>query len=144
MSVWFITGASRGFGLELTRQALARGNPVAATARHRPRRDHRGDPGRRQRTAGPAARRHRPQIMMLVSAVREALNGVATVVLRREPVISADETKALQPVGIRQPCRCQSLRPMRGVPILGGLRRSKEWPVMQSALRSVRGRRRGP
>jgi NAD(P)-dependent dehydrogenase (short-subunit alcohol dehydrogenase family) len=34
MSVWFITGASRGFGLELTRQALARGDQVAATARH--------------------------------------------------------------------------------------------------------------
>ncbi|WP_444634672.1 oxidoreductase [Cupriavidus oxalaticus] len=31
--VWFITGASRGFGLELTRAALARGDRVAATAR---------------------------------------------------------------------------------------------------------------
>jgi NAD(P)-dependent dehydrogenase (short-subunit alcohol dehydrogenase family) len=34
MSIWFITGASRGFGLEITRQALARGDQVAATARH--------------------------------------------------------------------------------------------------------------
>jgi NAD(P)-dependent dehydrogenase (short-subunit alcohol dehydrogenase family) len=34
MSVWFITGASRGFGLEITRQALGRGDQVAATARH--------------------------------------------------------------------------------------------------------------
>jgi NAD(P)-dependent dehydrogenase (short-subunit alcohol dehydrogenase family) len=33
MSVWFITGASRGFGLEITRQALARGDQVVATAR---------------------------------------------------------------------------------------------------------------
>jgi NAD(P)-dependent dehydrogenase (short-subunit alcohol dehydrogenase family) len=32
MSVWLITGASRGFGLELTRQALDRGDQVAATA----------------------------------------------------------------------------------------------------------------
>jgi hypothetical protein len=31
--VWFITGASRGFGLELTRAALARGDRVVATAR---------------------------------------------------------------------------------------------------------------
>lgn len=34
MSVWFITGASRGFGLEITRRALRRGDQVAATARH--------------------------------------------------------------------------------------------------------------
>jgi NAD(P)-dependent dehydrogenase (short-subunit alcohol dehydrogenase family) len=34
MSVWFITGASRGFGLEITRLALSRGDQVAATARH--------------------------------------------------------------------------------------------------------------
>lgn len=31
--VWFITGASRGFGLELTRAALTRGDRVVATAR---------------------------------------------------------------------------------------------------------------
>lgn len=31
--VWFITGASRGFGLQLARDALARGDSVAATAR---------------------------------------------------------------------------------------------------------------
>jgi len=31
--VWFITGASRGFGLEIVRQALARGDAVVATAR---------------------------------------------------------------------------------------------------------------
>jgi NAD(P)-dependent dehydrogenase (short-subunit alcohol dehydrogenase family) len=34
MTIWFITGASRGFGIEITRQALARGDQVAATARH--------------------------------------------------------------------------------------------------------------
>jgi NAD(P)-dependent dehydrogenase (short-subunit alcohol dehydrogenase family) len=34
MSVWFITGASRGFGTEITRQALGRGDQVVATARH--------------------------------------------------------------------------------------------------------------
>ncbi|MEV5386252.1 oxidoreductase [Streptomyces sp. NPDC052721] len=33
MKVWFITGASRGFGLEIARQALERGDSVAATAR---------------------------------------------------------------------------------------------------------------
>ncbi|MFE9629014.1 oxidoreductase [Streptomyces sp. NPDC006527] len=33
MKVWFITGASRGFGLEITRQALERGDSVVATAR---------------------------------------------------------------------------------------------------------------
>ena len=32
-STWFITGASRGFGRELTEQALSRGDRVAATAR---------------------------------------------------------------------------------------------------------------
>ncbi|RAS06887.1 oxidoreductase [Cupriavidus alkaliphilus] len=32
--VWFITGASRGFGLQLTRAALARGDRVVATARN--------------------------------------------------------------------------------------------------------------
>ncbi|UDM52852.1 oxidoreductase [Cupriavidus sp. MP-37] len=34
VKVWFITGASRGFGLELTRAALARGDRVVATARN--------------------------------------------------------------------------------------------------------------
>jgi NAD(P)-dependent dehydrogenase (short-subunit alcohol dehydrogenase family) len=34
MTVWFITGASRGFGIEITRQALDRGDQVVATARH--------------------------------------------------------------------------------------------------------------
>lgn len=33
MSIWFITGASRGFGAELTRAALDRGHQVVATAR---------------------------------------------------------------------------------------------------------------
>ncbi|MEU6256905.1 hypothetical protein [Streptomyces sp. NPDC047043] len=33
MSVWFITGSSRGFGLEITRAALAAGHQVVATAR---------------------------------------------------------------------------------------------------------------
>ncbi|MFF2382074.1 oxidoreductase [Streptomyces sp. NPDC058108] len=33
MTVWFITGASRGFGLEIARQALERGDRVVATAR---------------------------------------------------------------------------------------------------------------
>jgi NAD(P)-dependent dehydrogenase (short-subunit alcohol dehydrogenase family) len=33
MSVWFITGASRGFGLEIAREALNRGHHVVATAR---------------------------------------------------------------------------------------------------------------
>lgn len=33
MSVWFITGASRGFGLEIAREALSRGHDVVATAR---------------------------------------------------------------------------------------------------------------
>jgi len=31
--VWFLTGASRGFGLEIARQALERGDAVVATAR---------------------------------------------------------------------------------------------------------------
>ena len=34
MTVWFITGAARGFGVEITRQALGRGDQVVATARH--------------------------------------------------------------------------------------------------------------
>ena len=34
MSVWFITGASRGFGLEMAREALTRGHRVVATARN--------------------------------------------------------------------------------------------------------------
>ncbi|WHT20531.1 oxidoreductase [Crossiella sp. CA-258035] len=33
MTTWFITGASRGFGLEIARQALDRGDSVIATAR---------------------------------------------------------------------------------------------------------------
>ena len=33
MTVWFITGASRGFGLEITREALSRGDSVVASAR---------------------------------------------------------------------------------------------------------------
>jgi NAD(P)-dependent dehydrogenase (short-subunit alcohol dehydrogenase family) len=34
--VWFITGASRGFGLEITRAALAAGDQVVATVRSQP------------------------------------------------------------------------------------------------------------
>ncbi|MFI9547982.1 oxidoreductase [Streptomyces sp. NPDC052016] len=34
MATWFITGASRGFGLEIARQALERGDKVVATARN--------------------------------------------------------------------------------------------------------------
>jgi NAD(P)-dependent dehydrogenase (short-subunit alcohol dehydrogenase family) len=34
MAVWFITGASRGFGLEVAREALDRGDSVVATARN--------------------------------------------------------------------------------------------------------------
>lgn len=34
MSVWFITGASRGFGLEIAREVLSRGDSVVATARN--------------------------------------------------------------------------------------------------------------
>jgi NAD(P)-dependent dehydrogenase (short-subunit alcohol dehydrogenase family) len=34
MTVWFITGASRGFGLEITKEALSRGDSVIATARN--------------------------------------------------------------------------------------------------------------
>lgn len=33
MTTWFITGASRGFGVEIARQALDRGDDVVATAR---------------------------------------------------------------------------------------------------------------
>ncbi|WP_214410148.1 oxidoreductase [Sphaerisporangium fuscum] len=33
MSVWFVTGSSRGFGLEIAREALNRGHKVVATAR---------------------------------------------------------------------------------------------------------------
>ncbi|MEU7826469.1 oxidoreductase [Catellatospora sp. NPDC049111] len=33
MTTWFITGASRGFGLEIAKQALERGDDVVATAR---------------------------------------------------------------------------------------------------------------
>lgn len=33
MTTWFITGAARGFGLEIARQALDRGDDVVATAR---------------------------------------------------------------------------------------------------------------
>ena len=34
MSIWFITGSSRGFGLEIARAALAAGHQVVATARN--------------------------------------------------------------------------------------------------------------
>ena len=34
LKVWFITGASKGFGMELTRAALAAGDTVVATARN--------------------------------------------------------------------------------------------------------------
>jgi NADP-dependent 3-hydroxy acid dehydrogenase YdfG len=33
MSVWFVTGASRGFGAEIVEKVLAAGHSVAATAR---------------------------------------------------------------------------------------------------------------
>ncbi|OKH42866.1 short-chain dehydrogenase/reductase, partial [Calothrix sp. HK-06] len=34
--VWFITGASRGFGLEIAKAALAAGDQVVATVRSQP------------------------------------------------------------------------------------------------------------
>lgn len=41
MTVWFITGVSRGFGIEITRQALGRGDQVVATSeRSSQRREH--------------------------------------------------------------------------------------------------------
>ena len=33
LKVWFITGASKGFGLEISKAALAAGDTVVATAR---------------------------------------------------------------------------------------------------------------
>lgn len=33
--VWFVTGASKGFGLALTKLLLANGNKVAATSRNK-------------------------------------------------------------------------------------------------------------
>jgi NAD(P)-dependent dehydrogenase (short-subunit alcohol dehydrogenase family) len=33
LKVWFITGASKGFGLEISKAALAAGDSVVATAR---------------------------------------------------------------------------------------------------------------
>jgi len=34
LKVWFITGASKGFGMELTNAALEAGDTVVATARN--------------------------------------------------------------------------------------------------------------
>jgi NAD(P)-dependent dehydrogenase (short-subunit alcohol dehydrogenase family) len=34
MAVWFVTGASRGFGAQITKEALAQGHQVVATARN--------------------------------------------------------------------------------------------------------------
>src|SRR4051812_15304930 len=34
MSVWFVTGASKGFGAQIVREALARGEQAVATARN--------------------------------------------------------------------------------------------------------------
>ncbi|WP_440089474.1 oxidoreductase [Streptosporangium sp. LJ11] len=45
MSVWFVTGASRGLGLEIVKAALERGDSVAATARD-PRAIEKALPGR--------------------------------------------------------------------------------------------------
>ena len=43
-ATWFVTGASRGFGRELTEQLLARGDRVAATLARRSR-QHMAEPG---------------------------------------------------------------------------------------------------
>ncbi|MFD1523252.1 SDR family NAD(P)-dependent oxidoreductase, partial [Pseudonocardia yunnanensis] len=34
MSVWFVTGASKGFGAQIVREALSRGEQAVATARN--------------------------------------------------------------------------------------------------------------
>ena len=36
MKIWFITGASRGFGALVAERALAKGDGVVATARNKP------------------------------------------------------------------------------------------------------------
>ncbi len=43
MHIWFITGASRGFGALITKEALKAGDAVVATARKRTTLDHLGD-----------------------------------------------------------------------------------------------------
>ncbi|WP_420077995.1 oxidoreductase [Streptomyces sp. JL4002] len=75
MSVWFVTGASRGLGAAITREALHRGHAVIATARDaaavlRAQEDRTGDrPGDRLLAA--AADVTEPQ--QLAAAVREGL-----------------------------------------------------------------------
>ena len=61
MSAWFITGASRGFGLEITRQALGRGDRVAATARHPEAPRARAGNGRNRPTTPSLAIRSKPR-----------------------------------------------------------------------------------
>src|SRR4051794_26543461 len=69
---WFITGASRGFGLEIARQALERGDAVVATAR---------DP-RRIEAALPVAGDRQLALALDVTDEAQAGSAVATAVER--------------------------------------------------------------
>jgi NADP-dependent 3-hydroxy acid dehydrogenase YdfG len=69
--VWFITGASRGFGLEMARQILERGDTLVATAR---------DPRPLESSLGNRARLL--TVALDVTDEREAQSAVALAVAR--------------------------------------------------------------
>lgn len=118
MSVWFITGASRGFGRELTASALAHGDHVATTARD-PHAVRDAFPDSSRLTDAGSTRRHRP---------RPGARGHTT------------GRGALRPD--RRPCEQRRLQALRGR--RGDLGRRGPGTVGHECVRSARRRASGP
>jgi NADP-dependent 3-hydroxy acid dehydrogenase YdfG len=160
MNVWLITGASRGFGREIARQALDRGDAVVATARQ-PDRVAEALPGYGDRllaaaldvtdpdqaaTAVQAAQRRFGRIDILVNnagrgfvgAVEEASPEEVEDLFRTNVFGLLTVTRAVLPV-----MRAQKSGRILNISSVGGFAQVPGWGIYGATKFAVEGRRRG-
>jgi NAD(P)-dependent dehydrogenase (short-subunit alcohol dehydrogenase family) len=126
LKVWFITGASKGFGLELTKAALAAGDAVVATAR---------DPQMIDKAIGGSERLL--TIPLDVTSEKQAQQAVERTLERfgRIDVLVNNAGRGL--VGAIEEVSAEEVRSIFAVNVEGTLN------VLRSALPSMRARRSG-